>query len=96
MRYISWNRISNALGSLPMSSGFMSRIVPSMPWGDLPSLHSPHPVIPSSVSTLTNIHGRHPASTIKVSILVIFIGSFLSWLVEIALPAGMIAHSIEE
>ena len=53
----------------------MSRIVPSMPCGDLPSLHSPQPVIPSSVSTLTNIHGRQPASTMNVSMLVIFMVS---------------------
>src|SRR5262245_49603085 len=35
------------------------------------------PLIPSSVSTFTNVQGRQPASTINVSILVIFI-AFLS------------------
>src|SRR5262245_34525625 len=54
-----------------------SAIVPTTPCGARPSLHSPQPVMPSSVSTFTNVQGRQPASTINVSILVIFI-AFLS------------------
>src|SRR5215510_4832077 len=50
-----------------------SAMVPTTPWGARPSEHSPQPVMPSSVSTFTKVQGRHPASTIKVSICVIFI-----------------------
>ena len=40
-RSMSQKRISNALGSCPMSTGARSSMVPTMPSGDLPSLHSP-------------------------------------------------------
>ena len=70
---ISVKRISKARGSFPINEGFRSLITPSIPWGDFPSEHSPQPTNPSSVSTLTNIQGRQPASTIKVCISEIFI-----------------------
>ena len=35
---------------------------PATPCGLRLSLHSPQPTSPSSVSTLTNVHGRQPAS----------------------------------
>ena len=57
---------------MPIKTGFMSSTAPTTAKGDLPSLHSPYPVTPSSVSTFTNIHGRHPASTVKVSMPTIF------------------------
>ena len=40
-RSMSQNRISNALGSCPISAGVRSWMVPATPVGDLPSLHSP-------------------------------------------------------
>ena len=54
---MSQNRISNARGSCPISAGARSSMVPTTPVGDLPSLHSPYPVTPSSVSTLTKVQG---------------------------------------
>ena len=74
---ISQNLISNSRGSVPIRTGFKSSMVPATPFGERPSLHSPQPVIPSSVSTLTNPQGLHPASTIKFSMLVIFIYNIL-------------------
>ena len=49
-------------------------MVPTMPCGcgDQQSLHSPYPTTPSSVATFTKSQGRQPASTTKVSTLVIF------------------------
>ena len=66
-RSMSQKRISNARGSSPSSTGFRSSIVPATPRGERPSLHSPYPVTPSSVSIFTKIQGRHPASTVNVS-----------------------------
>src|SRR5215510_3247450 len=70
---MSQKRASNALGSWPIRSGVRSVIVPTTPCGERPSLHSPQPVMPSSVSTFTKVQGRQPALTIKVSMSVIFI-----------------------
>src|SRR5260370_12236877 len=53
---------SMARGSSPNNTSSKSRTHPTIPYGLRLSLHSPHPTTPSSVSTLTKIQGRHPAS----------------------------------
>src|SRR4051794_31622261 len=49
-------------GSSPTSRPSKSRTQPVTPKGLRVSLHSPQPTSPPSVSTLTKIHGRQPAS----------------------------------
>src|SRR5688572_3934028 len=49
---------------------------PATPCGARPSLHSPHPTRPSSVSTFTNVHGRQPASQWNVCTRAIFMSCF--------------------
>src|SRR5262245_51352107 len=63
-----------------------SRTAPVMALGARVSEHSPQPVTPSSVSTFTNVHARHPASTMNVSSLVIFM-SLLPRFLSFAWPA---------
>ena len=53
----------------------MSRTAPAMPYGLRLSLHSPQPTRPSSVSTLTNVHGRQPPSQCSVSTFAIFMSA---------------------
>ena len=73
MRYMSQYRISTGRGSRPIRMASNSCTVVTTPYGLRPSEHSPYPVMPASVRTATNCHGRHPASTTNVSIPVIFI-----------------------
>src|SRR5215510_11560991 len=71
-RSMSQYRRSTGRGSCPTSRSAMSRTQPAMPKGLRLSLHSPQPVMPASVSTLTNVHGRQPPSACSASTRVIF------------------------